>query len=511
MNPTQPAAPQRYAPLLLLTLLGFGVRLAFLGRQSLWYDEAFSLAVASAPWEVFWSALLSDGVHPPGYYLLLRAALPLFGGMEFGLRFLSAAAGTLAVPLLARLARCLFRREEAGLLAALLLALNPFAIWYAQEARQYALLLALTLAAGWTYLRLLNRPSWRRWWPFTLVTALSFLLHYFAFVFVLAQFVHLIGLLRRRPIALRWWFAAQAVAAAPFLPWAVAIAGREGRNFGIGWIQPVSPLDPLLTLSNLGFALSDPASVWTWLGVVVVLSSQFSVFGSRFSGFGSRFSGLSSRFSALKFRGSTLHPSSFILIFLLTPILFTFLLSFRLPLYVDRFLIVSLPALLLGLVGGTMVSSPAWLRRGTMLVLVATTALAGGRLFVDPALTKEDWRAAAAYVEAAERAGDLLAMRQFQDRIPFAHYYRGDLPLAIITTNRQTTPPAEIAAGAKRLWVVQRRPFAPTHALAGSAPLRWTEETEPAVRDWYRQHAAGLMEERSFPGVYLLLFNLEKP
>ena len=86
--------------ILLLTLIGFALRLAFLGRQSLWYDEAFSLAVARAEPSVFWAALLSDGVHPPGYYLLLRECLAFFGASEFALRFLSAVAGTLAVPLM---------------------------------------------------------------------------------------------------------------------------------------------------------------------------------------------------------------------------------------------------------------------------------------------------------------------------------------------------------------------------------------------------------------------------
>src|SRR5512136_959409 len=106
--------------ILLLTQISFALRLACLGRQSLWYDEAFSLAVARAEPSVFWAALLSDGVHPPGYYLLLREGLALFGASEFAARFLSAVAGTLAVPLMWRLGRAL-GSERWGAAAGLLL------------------------------------------------------------------------------------------------------------------------------------------------------------------------------------------------------------------------------------------------------------------------------------------------------------------------------------------------------------------------------------------------------
>jgi len=262
----------RDIPILAITLFGFALRLAFLGRQSLWYDEAFSLAVARADWPTFWAALLSDGVHPPGYYLLLRGGLALFGAGEFGLRFPSVLAGTLAVPLTCQLGRALGSRRW-GLAAGLLLSLNPFALWYAQEARMYSLLLCLSVAGGYAFWRLAVRPDLRRWLGLAFVSALSFGIHYFAFVLSLAQFVYLVASLRRTHRVLRWWVAAQAAAFLTFLPWAVAIVTREGRNFGIGWIHPPAVLDPPLTLSNLALALSDPSRVWTWAGLALIVGT----------------------------------------------------------------------------------------------------------------------------------------------------------------------------------------------------------------------------------------------
>jgi mannosyltransferase len=477
--------------ILLLTLVSFALRLACLGRQSLWYDEAFSAAVARAEPPVFWAALLSDGVHPPGYYLLLRESIAFFGTSEFALRFLSAVAGTLAVPLMARLGRAL-GNDRWGLAAGLLLALNPFALWYAQEARMYSLLLCLTIAVGYAFWKLVTQPTPARWLGLALISALSFAVHYFALVSSLAQFVYLVANLRQTHRSLRWWVSAQAVAFLTFLPWAVAIATREGRNFGIGWIHAPTPLDLPLTLSNLALTLSDPASPWTWAGLLFVSAA---------AGIGIASLTRSHPISHLP------SPISFLLIWLFFPLAFAWLISLRLPLYVDRFFIICLPPLLL-VVSSTISLSSARLARSTMTVLVVVSAAACLRLWLDPHFTKEDWRAAASYVQSAERAGDALVMRDFQTGIPFGYYYRGELKAQAAAINQQVRPLDELAGGAGRLWLVYRRPFEATHELAASRPFRWQDDQEPAVRAWLVSHQEALAREETFPGVYVVLYQL---
>jgi len=475
--------------ILLLTLISFALRLACLGRQSLWYDEAFSLAVAHAEPSVFWAALLSDGVHPPGYYFLLREGLAFFGASEFALRFLSAVAGTLAVPLMWRLGRAL-GNGRWGLAAGLLLALNPFALWYAQEARMYSLLLCLTIAGGYAFWKLITHPTPARWLWLALISALSFAVHYFALVSSLAQFVYLVANLRQTHRSLRWWVSAQAVAFLTFLPWAIAIATREGRNFGIGWIHVPTLLDLPLTLSNLALALSDPASPWTWAGLLFVIVAI---------GIGTV--SLTKPYPISNFQS----PISFLLLWLLFPLAFAWLISLRLPLYVDRFFIICLPPLLL-VASSTISLSSARLARSTMTVLVVASAAACLRLWLDPHFLKEDWRAAASYVQAAEKPGDTLVMRDFQTGIPFGYYYRGELKAQAAAVNQQVTPLDELAGGADRLWLVYRRPFEATHELAASRPFTWQDDQEPAVRAWLVSHEGALAREETFPGVYVVLY-----
>ncbi len=488
----------RNAPILIGTLLGFATRLAFLPSQSLWYDEAFSLAVARADWPVFWAALLSDGVHPPGYYLLLRASLTLFGNSEFALRFPSALAGTLAIPLIYQLGRTLGARRW-GLAAGLLLALNPFALWYAQEARMYSFLLCLTIAGGYAFWRLVAHPTPRRWLWLALISALSFCVHYFAFVFSLAQFVYLVASLRQTHRVLRWWVTAQAVAFVPFTPWAVAIITREGHNFGIGWIHPPTLLDLPLTLSNLALALSNPNWLWTWAALALVLvtlvigivtqAKHLTLHAPRSTHF-------------------TLFPASytFLLVWLLVPIASTWLISLKLPLYVDRFLIICLPSLLLLI--STISLSSSWRAYGTMTILIMVSAIASFRLWVDPNLAKEDWRRSATYIQSMEKPGDTLVMRDFQTGIPFGYYYQGTLRPQIASINQQTTPLDELADGYDRLWVIYRRPFEPVHKLAGTQPFTWHDDRNPVVRDWLASHESALVREVTFPGVYVVLYQL---
>ena len=469
--------------IVLTTLLAFGLRLIWLGRPSLWYDEAFSQVVAQVDWPTFWSALLADAVHPPGYYLLLRGAVRLWGDSEFGLRWPSVLAGTLAVPLLGRLGRIL-GSQGWGLAAGLWLALSPFAIWYAQEARMYSLLLCLTLGSAYAFWRLLKQPNWKRWGGVAAISAISFTIHYFAFIFSLVQFAYLALNLRRTHQALRWWALAQVVAVIPFLPWAWVVARREGGYFGIGWIQPVTPRDLLVTVSNLAFTLGDPRSIWTWLGLVVMVGVVIA--------------------GALTLRASA--ARSFLLLWLWLPLLFIWFISLWLPLYVDRYFIICLPALLL--LSSALTLSPLKIAYGTIIGLLLLTGIASAHIWRELIWVKEDWRSAASLIQQHEQPGDALVMREFQNVIPFNYYYRGSLTAQIVEINRQVTPLEALLTGRKRLWLVYRRPFASTHGLAGSQPFTWQDDEQPLLRAWLLAHEAQLLQTITLPGVYVVLYEL---
>jgi 4-amino-4-deoxy-L-arabinose transferase-like glycosyltransferase len=125
----------------LILLLAGGLRFHNLGTQSFWNDEGNSARLAERPFSQIVEGAVGD-IHPPGYYLALAGWRVLVGESEFALRALSTLASLLTVAAVGAIGARLFDRR-IGLLAALLAAVSPFQIYYAQEARMYALLALL--------------------------------------------------------------------------------------------------------------------------------------------------------------------------------------------------------------------------------------------------------------------------------------------------------------------------------------------------------------------------------
>lgn len=143
-----------FALSLCIILLAAALRFHHLGTQSLWNDEGNAYVQATRNFADIASNAARD-IHPPGYYWLLAIWRGLAGESEIALRSLSTFASILSIAFTFALGKRLIN-PVAGLAAALLVALNSFSIYYAQEARMYALL-ALCGAAGiWALVGLVN-------------------------------------------------------------------------------------------------------------------------------------------------------------------------------------------------------------------------------------------------------------------------------------------------------------------------------------------------------------------
>jgi 4-amino-4-deoxy-L-arabinose transferase-like glycosyltransferase len=139
---------------LALTLLALAVRLHNLSYHSLWFDEAMSVhwARSSVSRILEVSMNLLEDRLPPLYYLFLHYWRLFVGDGEVAVRLLSVLLGTLLIPVVYRLASDLFDLR-VGSLAAALVALNPFLVWYSQEVRMYALAVLLATLGTWFFLR----------------------------------------------------------------------------------------------------------------------------------------------------------------------------------------------------------------------------------------------------------------------------------------------------------------------------------------------------------------------
>src|SRR5688572_7374429 len=137
----------RRATLALAVVLVAGAWLRFhrLDRESLWNDEVFSIELARRPVAGVIAGSREDG-HPPLFHLALHYWMRAFGDDAVAVRWLSAVLGVLTLPVFHGLTRRLFG-WRAALLATAWLACSPYHVYYSQEARNYALLVLLTVAS----------------------------------------------------------------------------------------------------------------------------------------------------------------------------------------------------------------------------------------------------------------------------------------------------------------------------------------------------------------------------
>jgi mannosyltransferase len=176
------------------------IRFSTLDHQIYGHDEAVTaLRVLQPGLSATMHVVVRSERSPPLYYLLAWAWSHLFGTGEVGLRSLSALFGTLTVPAAYLAARELASRR-AGLLAAGFVALNPYLIWYSQEARSYALYVLFSAWALYFFARALRDRRSRSLALWALTSVLALCSHYFAIFLIVPEGLLLVKAIRpRRP------------------------------------------------------------------------------------------------------------------------------------------------------------------------------------------------------------------------------------------------------------------------------------------------------------------------
>jgi mannosyltransferase len=201
----------------------------------LWIDEGISLGVAHHPFFAIPGLLRQDGA-PPLFYLILHLWTSAFGETPRSGHALSLACAVLAVPA-AYWAAAPFG-GRAGVLAAAIVALDPFSGTYAIEIRMYSLLLLVGLLATGAFLRaFVTAPGSRLWaGAFAVALAAVFYTHNWGLFFGAACGVAWLVLLamaepaERRPllVAALIGFGGAALLFAPWLPTVLYQAAHTG-------------------------------------------------------------------------------------------------------------------------------------------------------------------------------------------------------------------------------------------------------------------------------------------
>ncbi|NWG18056.1 MAG: glycosyltransferase family 39 protein [Chloroflexi bacterium] len=236
---------------LLLAAAGLGAR--GLNIDAIWFDERWTLFVAGggafgplSPVEIVARLVETDPNHVPVYALLVAPWGAAVGWYHIpALRVLSLFIGMLAISMTYRMGRDLFD-ARVGLIAALVVGLAAYFIFYLHELRNYTLTVLLASSMIWLYWRLQAQGRTPRPYSyalFTLLTTVSLYTTYLALGWLVPMgLYHLLFVPKNR----RWWAISTAAVGGvlPFLLWTPVLFDLVGRtaqaggkgNIALGWL-----------------------------------------------------------------------------------------------------------------------------------------------------------------------------------------------------------------------------------------------------------------------------------
>lgn len=232
---------RRYGALAALAgiLLAAGVlRGHHLGQESAWLDEAFSIHVATTSIANILKETAAD-IHPPLFYFVLLGWEKVVGHSEAAARALSVVFDLSGIAAAYAFGRRLVG-APAALIAAVILAISPFHIEFAQEARMYALLGLLSTASMWAFVVFMERRTQRAAACYVVLTSLLTYTHIYGFFILAAQGLTIVMMLVRDPprgrAALRAWTLPLAAVGALYLPWMFVLVDQVFRVQQGFWI-----------------------------------------------------------------------------------------------------------------------------------------------------------------------------------------------------------------------------------------------------------------------------------
>jgi mannosyltransferase len=410
-----------YLPIVLILLLAASLRFNGIADESIWLDEGVSISTSrmSVSDIVNWTA--SD-IHPPFYYLALKG-WTIFGQSEFVFRSFSAVLGVLTVLVVYCVCLDLFGKR-VGLVASLLLAVNPVNVYYSQEVRMFSLMAFLVLVSCYAFWKCLSAPRMRFLVVYVVSSVLMLYTHYFGVLVLVFQGLYFAALFlfNRNLIKDKKTVAGSLIVVfLLFVPWLPALYGAVfNPQVGMAWM----PKPDLFLLRDCYFGMMggfapDVRGVSDFWGLLII-SVFFAVVGLVIA--------LRKPFSGRAFFSA----------FALFPIVVLIISLMVTPILLLRQVSIFIPELLVVMTFGVLfvASKIPWKQpvSGKLCAVVAICVLVGMNLvsvYQSYAVnTKEDWRSVALDASNVSETVPII-LPVWYVKIPFDYYYTGNATVDI--------------------------------------------------------------------------------
>lgn len=393
--------------------------------QSLRLDESQSLWQTSHSVPTIMQIVAQD-THVPFYHMLLHLWQASFGGGVATARMLSLLFYLLVIPAVYFLGRLVYG-SSIGLFAAFLVTISPFLNWYGNEVRMYTIFTLVTVLNQYFFMCLFMRrdvPARTRqlyWMGYAITMYVGMFTHYF-FVFNIATQALFFVLYREHfpKRAFRKFLVIMVIAAIIFAPWAWYVISQGAASNTQPQLSKPTSIDIFNTFSQFLFGFQNDyintilVSLWPLLVLLIFLSLR---------------------------RHQRVTPQTIYLFFsLFVPLLLAYSLSVTIrPVYLTRYLILSLPSLYLLLSWVLTVYSERLsrlIRFGLVVVMLLTLGI---EIVNANTPVKEDYRTAAIYLNNHVTPQDVVVISAPFTIYPVEYYYRGRAELKTLPIWDQTT------------------------------------------------------------------------
>jgi len=388
-----------------ILFVAYALYTSTLTLQSMWIDEVMALYFTKGTFANTLRAIIDPSQNGPLFYLLLYGWRQLVGESDFALRYLSLMFAVVTLPLLFQYARKLLNCRTATM-AVWLFAFSPFVLWFAQEAKMYALHMMVAVASSLTLLEAFRKGRWWRWVLYAALVSALLYSHFFGVFLVVAQagMALLLGWGRwKRGLGYVAAMLSLALTHAPLLRFGLVVLRRyRPRDIWRGFV----PLDRLVydALGHYFYRLSAPDIPWSTFGLAAALIALGALF--------------------ILWRRQ--REPVVLVLHAFAPVLLFYAVSKRIPVYGAKYLSAAVPALFVLAALGLASLARLWRATG-LLILVLGMLMVGGvvRDLTDPAVQRSDWRFAADYVERHEGESDVVVISAEYARHGFKRYYDG--------------------------------------------------------------------------------------
>lgn len=404
--------------ILLTILLGIILRVYGLSTHYYWYDEIITLEVAHGDLES-----IIFGKRPPLYLALAHFWIGNIGYTEETARLLSIIFGVGSIALIYLVGKSLFN-PTVGLISAFFMSVSKFQIHYSQELRYYSLFEFFTLVSFYFYIRFLRSRSNIDAILYILSSILLYYSHDFGIFIIAAQNLYLLIRIKTYRKFLIKWILSQVVVFIGISPKFISsFTGKAIGEGGPNWIPPPDQWAPLDTISiylSPAFEANSQLVVYISLGVLIIGTLAYILI------LGTKKWAVSVKKMLRGFKTPYKMKSETILVLLwfIVPIALVLILSEILkPMYLNRYLICSAPALYI--LAALLLTKIDKVIPVVVLLLTFAVLIAPGLYYYKTTPLRPDWNEVGTYIKEQDKGGTSVVLMSFINLPSFNWYNIG--------------------------------------------------------------------------------------